>query len=178
MNTFFVDADDMEFDGENFFGKKARAKRRRKKQLRAKGLSRKEARKQARKELKKGIIKPIKRKEELVVSLPKPARREAQQKVNALKRAGVPNVAVREETQEVVGVTADGREVDVTPTGTIRPTTRMADAVASGDILVEELATTTTEDFGTEDGKKKPNFLLIGGIALVVAVGGYFLLRK
>ena len=78
----------------------------------------------------------------------------------------------------MVGVTADGREVDVTPTGTIRPTTRMADAVANGDVLVEELATTTTEDFGTEDGKKKPNFLLIGGIALVVAVGGYFLLKK
>ena len=87
-------------------------------------------------------------------------RREAQQKVDALKRAGVPNVAVREATQEVVGVTADGREVDVTPTGTIRPTTRMADAVASGDILVEELATTTTEDFGTEEGKKKTNFML------------------
>jgi len=166
MNTFFVDADDMDFDGEDFLGlgKKARAKRRRKKQLRSQGLSRKEARKQARKELKTGVIKPIKRKEELVVSLPKPIRAKAEKVVRNLKNAGVPNVAIRTRNgePEVIGVTDAGYEVDVTESGLVRPTTRMAE----GDF-----------EAGASDGKKT-NWMLIGGIALVVAVGGYFVLRK
>ena len=152
MQTFFTDTDEMDFDGEDFLGlgKKARAKRQRKKQLRNQGLSRKDARRQAKDELKSGVIVPIGRGEKVVAN------------VKQLQAANIRQVTSR--GNDIVGVNDGGYEVEVTESGVVMPTSRMAE----GDL-----------DTGMGMGMDgKPNYLLIGGIALVVVVGGYFALRK
>tara|TARA_R110002153_G_scaffold28323_2_gene87554 strand:- start:206 stop:700 length:495 start_codon:yes stop_codon:yes gene_type:complete len=164
MQTFFTDTDEMDFDGEDFLGlgKKARAKRQRKKQLRNQGLSRKDARRQAKDELKSGVIVPIGRGEKVVANVNPSLKATARRKVKQLQAANIRQVTSR--GNDIVGVNDGGYEVEVTESGVVMPTSRMAE----GDL-------DTGMDMGM-DGK--PNYLLIGGIALVVVVGGYFALRK
>lgn len=150
---------EMEGDFDEFFGKKARKRRKLRRKLRKEGLSRKEARKLARDVVKGKVADPT--------TSTTPTRTESSQAVRTgaggtviPKSSNRPeprklNPASREEMSEY--------DADVisyeTDTDVVVPTGRSIEADANEDA-------------------KKPNFLLIGGIVLAVAVGGFFLLKK
>ena len=150
---------EMEGDFDEFFGKKARKRRKLRRKLRKEGLSRKEARKLARDVVKGKVADPT-------VSTT-PTRTESSQAVRTGEGGTVipkpmsrpaprpMNPASRPEMNEY--------DADVisyeTDTDVVVPTGRSIEADANEDA-------------------KKPNFLLIGGIVLAVAVGGFFLLKK
>lgn len=149
---------EMEGDFDEFFGKKARKRRKLRRKLRKEGLSRKEARKLARDVVKGNVADPTKS--------TTPTRTESSQAVRTGAGGVVtPKTSIASQEKRIPASREEMSEYDAdvisyeTDTDVVVPTGRSIEADANEDA-------------------KKPNFLLIGGIVLAVAVGGFFLLKK